>query len=103
MKRYTEVKTQDEMGDMQDGVYESPTGEYIMVEDVSEAVRSLIQTVSWNACHETMRACAKHWGLMDEHGKWLCEERNRSWPPHPPANTVMRNEGQGIEKDFTKP
>jgi hypothetical protein len=34
MKRYAESKTQDEMGDMQDGVYESPTGEYIKVDDL---------------------------------------------------------------------
>jgi len=34
MKRYAESKTQDEMGDMQDGVYESATGEYIMVDDL---------------------------------------------------------------------
>jgi murein L,D-transpeptidase YcbB/YkuD len=34
MKRYSESKTQDEMGDMQDGVYETSTGEYIRVDEL---------------------------------------------------------------------
>lgn len=36
IKRYAESRTQDEMGDMQDGVYESPTGDYVKWEDVKK-------------------------------------------------------------------
>jgi hypothetical protein len=34
MKRYTEVRNYDDMGDVLDGTRESPTGEYIMVDDL---------------------------------------------------------------------
>lgn len=78
-------------------------GDLIRKRDLDEMVRSLIQTVSWNACHETMRACAKQWGFMDERGKWLPGHADKVWPPHPQENTIMRDGGPGTEKDFTKP
>jgi hypothetical protein len=34
MKRYTEVRNYDDMGNVLDGTRESPTGEYIMVDDL---------------------------------------------------------------------
>jgi hypothetical protein len=47
MKRYSESKTQDEMGDMQDGVYESPTGEYIRVDELLAWLQAQ-WVVTWN-------------------------------------------------------
>ena len=34
MKRYAESRTQDEYGDIQDGVYESEAGEYIKLDEL---------------------------------------------------------------------
>jgi hypothetical protein len=93
MKRYSESKTQDEMGDMQDGVYESPTGEYVLLEDLVESVRSLVRTVHHNACVNTIRESARHWGIPPEMPR----------PPHPPVDTTMKDGDVFIEKDFTKP
>jgi len=57
MKRYAESKTQDEVGDMQDGVYESPHGEYIRIDDLIAWLDGEIDPgeTGWNAAIEAVK------------------------------------------------
>lgn len=53
MKRYTEVRNYDDTGEMLDGTRESPTGEYIMVDDLLAWLDAEIALTKENALDTT--------------------------------------------------
>lgn len=74
-------------------ISEDRDGEFVLYDDLCDKVKALIQTVHHNACVNTIRESASHWGIVDDATR----------PPHPPIDTIMKDGGAGIEKDFTKP
>jgi hypothetical protein len=60
-------------------------------------VDSLVQTVAHNMFHDTVRACAEHWGHMKD-GRM---DKN-TWPPIRETNTMMKDGTDRVEKNFTK-
>lgn len=58
-------------------------------ENVAETTDDLLDTVHWNACNETIKNCAQHWGLM-EGGKWKEEYLHLTYPVHPQLNKIKK-------------